>query len=386
MLIATLTLLLVLVVICGVLYHVFSIICVMRFFCKRPGGSETPVALPQYPPVSIVKPIKGLDPNGSPNLSSFCRQDYPCYEVLFGFLGGDDPALPLARSIVDSSEGRARLILSESREPVPNQKVLNVEEITRSSRYPLLAISDSDMSVRPGYLKTIVEEYERSGKTGMVTCLYKISAPLSLGSALESLVIGLDFIPSVLVASRLEGVTFGLGASMLLSKQAISDIGGLRPIADYLADDYQLGYRLWRKGYKNVISRYVMENRVGRMGINDHVHHQIRWLRTYRVSRPKGFLGYGITHSLVASLLLFAVAPTWWSLAAVSLVIMIRCALAFTVCRGILHETAWLKWLFLLPFKDALSFVLWLVALMGSTVQWRDNRYRVLRGGKMVRI
>ena len=139
-------------------------------------------------------------------------------------------------------------------------------------------------------------EYMQGKKTGIVTSLYKTSRRASVGSALESLTIAVDFIPSVLVARRMDGIGFGLGASILISKDTLRDIGGFAAVADYLADDYQLGYRCAQKGYENVLSGYVVENRVGRMEIGEYLLHQLRWARTYRASRPKGFAGYGITH------------------------------------------------------------------------------------------
>lgn len=384
---AALTVVLALLVAAGCAYGLLSLLCVARFFRRdadRSGAAGKGAALP----VSILKPLRGPDPSGADNLSSFCAQDYPVFETLFGFRDEDDPALPLVREIVQknagSTPGRARVVVRREGTGA-NRKVLNLEALAAEARYPLLAISDGDMCVGNDYLRRVVGEFARDESTGMVTCLYKISAPSTIGSALESYAIALDFVPSVLVGRRVEGVRFGLGASMLVSKTALRAIGGLAALREYLADDYQLGFRLWEKGYTNVISTYVIENRVGDMSLREHLLHQIRWARTCRASRPAGYFGFGITHAFFFALLLLAIAPSPWSAGALAAVLALRCAVAFTVYARVIRTKAWLRWLPLLPLKDLLGFFFWVWSFAGSTVLWRGDRYRLLRGGKMER-
>jgi ceramide glucosyltransferase len=379
---------LVLLLAAGCAYSLFSLVCVVRFFRKEKGDVRSAAAEgPALPSVSILKPLKGLDPSSEENLLSFCTQDYPSFETLFGFRDEDDPALPLARRIAAAAGQASR----ESRVIVrrggsgANSKALNLQVLAGEACCPLLAISDGDIRAGKDYLQRIVKEFQASQSTGMVTCLYKISAPESLGSALESYAIALDFIPSVLVAERMEGVRFGLGASMLVSKAALDSIGGFGPLRDYLADDYQLGFRLWKQGYTNILSRCVVENMVGAMSVRDHVSHQMRWSVTQRVSRPAGHLGAGITHVFPIALLLFIVAPGAWSIGVVGGALALRCAVAFAIYRKVIRTRTWLRWLFLLPLKDLFAFFFWTWGLVGSTVRWRGNRFRVLRSGKMER-
>jgi len=382
---AALSLLLFMLVILGAVYTLFALVCVLDFF-RAPRPCETTTSAPAEPlPVSILKPVKGLDPSASEGLLSFCLQDYPRYEVLFGFREADDPAIPLVEQVVAAAPCDSRLVV-KGEGSGSNQKVVNLEGLMSESRYPLLAVSDSDMVVEGSYLSRIVAEFRQGKRTGMVTSLYKISSPSSFGAALESLDIALDFIPSVLVARRVEGVTFGLGASMLLSREALCDIGGFGAVADYLADDYQLGFRLWQKGYENILSRHVIENLVGRMSLRSHLLHQLRWARTYRASRPKGFLGYGITHVFPFALLLTCIGPDERSLAAMGIVLVLRYGLALALYRKVIAARGWLKWLFLVPLKDVLAFLVWLWSLCGSKVYWRGHYYRVVKGGKMVEI
>jgi ceramide glucosyltransferase len=381
-----LRIILLVLVACSMAYCLYALGCVVLFF--RPAGSrkKDEKMEQEFPPVSVLKPVKGLEAGSKGNLLSFCTQDYPCYEVLFGFGEEEDEALPLVRDIIASAICDSRITLAKRNAWGTNRKVLNLQALGDEARYPLLAISDSDMYVGADYLRTIVTEYNACSKTGLVTCLYKISAPDSPGSALESLTIGVDFIPSVLVAARMEGVTFGLGASMLISSKALREIGGFEGIADYLADDYQLGFKLWKSGYENILSRYVIEDCVGPMRISDYLRHQLRWARTYRASRPKGFLGYGVTHAFPISLLLVIAHPSRVSALVVLGVVVARYALSLTVYSRVIRKSEWLKWLPLLPVKDMLAFFIWLWSFCGSTVRWRGNRYRVLRGGKMVKI
>jgi ceramide glucosyltransferase len=371
-------------IILGSAYALFSLACVLCFF-KNPSSRGSRLSVNAgFPAVSILKPLKGLDPSAAENLSSFCTQDYPCYEVLFGFRDRDDPAIPLAATVAAAALCAARLVIKGEGSGT-NQKVLNLKALADEAQYPMLVLSDSDMVVDKDYLGRIMAEYQSDNRTGIVTSLYKISNPASVGSALESLCIALDFIPSVLVARRLEGVTFGLGASILVSKQALQDLGGLGVLADYLADDYQLGFGLWKKGYRNIISRHVIENRVGLMTVAAHLTHQVRWARTYRASRPIGFFGYGITHVFAFALALFCVRPDTFSAAVVVFVLALRYGLALVVYRKAIGDKAWLKWLFLVPLKDILGFFVWLWSFAGSKVHWRGTRYRITKGGRMMK-
>lgn len=380
-----LSILFLILIIPGGLYALFSLVCVLGFF-KGSGDLHKNLSPPgrELPAVSVLKAIKGLDPSCAENLSSFCSQGYPRYEVLFGFRDLDDPAIPVARAIAASASCDARVVIRHEGSGT-NQKALNLQALADEARYPMLALSDSDMFADTHYLRQIVAESQDNGKTGIVTSLYKISKPASLGSALESLDIALDFIPSVLTARRLEGVTFGLGASILISKEALRDIGGFEAVADYLADDYQVGFRLWKRGYTNVISRHVIENRVGPMSVTGHLNHQLRWARTYRTSRPWGFLGYGITHIFTFALLYLCIRPGAASALATALVLAFRYALALVIYKKVIRTKGWLKTLFLLPLKDVLSFLVWVWSFAGSTVTWRGSRYRVFPGGRMVK-
>jgi ceramide glucosyltransferase len=370
-----------LLVISSGIYSLFALFCVIDFF--RPQKRELEEV--QGAPISILKPLSGKDPELFGNIQTFCSQDYPEYEVLLGVADPDDAALidigPGIASLQQQSD--VKIVIS-MKSLGSNKKVSNLNGLAGEARYPLLAVSDSDMRVDGSYLKHIAGEYFSGENTGLVTSLYKISDPVSAGAAFESLTIALDLIPSVLVARRLEGVTFGLGASMLFSREALNAIGGFEGIADYLADDYQIGNRLWQKGYKIILSRYVLEDRAGAMSMTAHLKHQIRWARTYRACRPKGFMGYGITYFFPISCLLFIQqGPTILSLTAICAAVGLRLCLAFVIYKKVIRSKKWLRWLVLLPVKDLLGFGIWIWSLLGSTVVWRGSRYLILKGGKI---
>jgi ceramide glucosyltransferase len=370
-----------LLILSGSIYQAFSVFCVADFF-PRKGSSGSPR---RFPPVSILKPVKGRDPGFSQNLASFCSQDYPVFEVLVGFSDADArDAAEALKEVTQAGLGGVQVVVS-SRNLGANRKISNLQGLADVARHPLFAISDSDMRVDRFYLRDIVREYYDGKKVGMVTSLYKISDVCSLGSALESLTVALDFIPAVVVARRLEGVTFGLGASMLVSRKGIEEIGGLGAVADYLADDYQLGNRLWKKGYTVILSRTVIETVVGHMTIRDFINHQIRWARTYRASRPKGFFGYGITYIVPYAVLLTVVSgPGAFTLSVLGAALGLRFSLAAVVSNKVIRSRAWLKWLPLLPLKDLAGFGIWIWSFVSSTVQWRGRSYRIGEDGRMV--
>ncbi len=374
------SLVLLLLLAAGAMYHLFAFFCVLDFFRRREKDPEQRQAA--APPVSILKPLKEPGPELAENIGSFCRQDYPEYEVLLGY--SDPDARSTAEAAAGPYAGRVRVVASSGR-PGSNRKVSNLQGLAEAARFPLLAISDGDMRAGPDYLRRTVKEFLSVPDAGMVTCPYKITAPLSTGAAMESLTTALDFIPSVLVARRLEGVTFGLGASMLVSKKGLDDIGGFLSIADYLADDYQLGNRLWKRGYRIVLSRVVLENMVGRMSIRDFFAHQLRWARTYRASRPKGFAGYGITFIIPLALMFLAVdGMTASGLTALAAAFLLRFTMAALVCGTVIRTAQWLAWLPLLPVKDIASFGIWLWSFAGRTVRWSGRSFRIVKEGKIV--
>jgi ceramide glucosyltransferase len=362
------------------LYYLFALWCVIAFFSRKPSPSGN-----WAPPVSILKPVKGLDEEAFENFVSFCRQDYPAYEVLFGVESKEDPAVPMIQRLIQTfPKLDIQLIVVESVHAA-NQKVGVLAALSQRARHNLLVISDSDIRVPPSYLKEVMAPFQEP-QNGMVTCLYRARGAKNLPAALESLMIHLDFFPAVLVAERLEGLRFGLGATMAIRRSALSSIGGFEKISDYLADDYLLGYRIDQAGYRIFLSTLVVDIVQQRLGMAGFLKHQLRWARTYKACRPKGYFASVLTHGVFFSmvyLLTSGFSPLAWIL--MSATGGVRLLTAALISGRYLKESGWLATLLLVPVKEVLTTVIWTVAFLGNTVVWKDKIFRLEKDGRMIR-
>jgi ceramide glucosyltransferase len=221
---------------------------------------------------------------------------------------------------------------------------------------------------------------------GVVSCPYRAGMVKTLGAGLEALTIAADFIPSVATAFYVEGIRFALGATMGVTRQALVAIGGFTALADFLADDYQLGWHAAQAGFRVRLLPYVVETVNPKMGFQEYLGHQLRWARTYRVCRPGGYLAYGVTHALVYSIaLVLASGEAPWALGLIGSVLAVRVVLAcFSERRALQGSLPW-RFFFLLPLKDFLSWGIWLLSFLGSRVTWQQARFRVTREGKLAK-
>ncbi len=360
-------------------YQFLALVCLGRFF--RPASSAPPVAT--GPGITVFKPLKGLEPLSRQCLASFLTQDYHPYQVLFGVRDPNNPVLDLLRELRRSHPRCDLEIIICPEDLGLNPKISTLRQLLPRARYDLLVIADGDVVVGSDYLAQVAAAFRQPG-VGLVSCPYRAGRSSTLGAALEALTIAADFIPSVAVANYVEGIRFALGAAMAFTRQALSAIGGLAPLADFLADDYQLGYRVARTGLQVKILPYVVETNNPKMSFPEYLAHQLRWARTYRACRPAGYLGYGITHALAYSLIILlgaGLAPWAWGLAAATLVL--RGTLAgFAERRCLKGELS--LWAFaLLPVKDLLAFGLWLASFLGNRITWGGRVYRVTPEGKL---
>jgi ceramide glucosyltransferase len=363
-------------------YQVLALLSLGRFFQKplpSPDFSESPG-------ITVLKPVKGLDRETRACLASFLIQDYQPYQVLFGVADATDPVLPLLEELRrEAPIGRLEVILCPQTLG-HNPKVSILRQLEPRARYDLLVVADGDVKVGPGFLGRMAAALQEPG-VGLVSCPYRAGRSNSLGSWLEALTISADFIPSVAVAHYVEGIRFALGAAMAFTRKALAGIGGFAALADYLADDYQLGWHIHQAGFQVKLLPYVVETVNPRLSFRDYLAHQLRWARTYRVCRPLGYFAYGITHAMVFSLALglaSGLAP--WALGLVAATLALRLGLAWcseVVClRGYLTLPA----LLLLPLKDLLAFFLWLSSFLGNKVVWMGRRFRLTRQGLLVPI
>jgi ceramide glucosyltransferase len=366
------------------------------YYCIAMWSERAHLRHPRFPagfapPVSILKPIRGLDPGMPEAFASHCRQNYPSdYELLFGVARPDDPAIGAIRQLqADFPDCAIRLIHTPD-VLGPNGKISNLAQLVPQARYDHLILCDSDIRVGPNYLTHVLAPFapvEGRKSVGLVTALYRGRAHGTIGSKLEALGIATDFAPGVLTSRFLErGLHFGLGSTLAVSRSALDAIGGLEPLAEYLADDYELGVRIHAAGFAVELANEVVETHVPAWSLSGYLHHQLRWARGMRDSRRAGYVGLVASYGLAWAILnLIATGLSLPALALFTLALVLRIALALGVGVGILGDRQVLRDLWLLPVRDLLALGVWAWSYASDTVAWRDERF-LLQQGKLVKL
>jgi ceramide glucosyltransferase len=353
---------------------------------RRAGnGARATQAHPLLPPVSILKPLKGVDPEIYSSFRSYCLQEYPEYEIIFGVSEADDPAVASVRQLQQEFPDRAIRLVVCDKILGANVKVSNLEQMVGTARYEYLLVNDSDIQVESDYLKRVIAPLTNEN-VGMVTCLYRGVAAHTLGSQLESLGI-MDFCSSVLVARQLEGgLRFGLGSTLAFRRADLERIGGFRAIVDYLADDYELGRRIAALGRRVELSDVVVETHLPSYTMREFVAHQLRWARGVRDARAGGYFGLIATFGLMWALLnLIAAHAAPWSWMVLGAVVLLRFAVVSVAGKFVLQDPQLMKHLWSLPLRDAFAVLVWLASFAGHTVTWRGDTFQ-LKNGKLVRV
>lgn len=369
----------------SVAYYVLCLWCAVNFLRERRSASGSARATPTVLPVSILKPLKGTDPGMYESLRSQCRQDYPEYEIIFGVSDASDPAAGLVRQLQSElPQHTIRLKICEQNLGA-NAKVSNLVQMLREARHEHVIVSDSDIRVESGYLRRVVSQLT-DAKIGLVTCLYRGVAEATIGSHLESLGISTDFVPGVLVARQIEsGIRFGLGSTLAFRRRDLAAIGGFEAIADYLADDYELGKRIAGLGLKVELSEVVVETFLPSYTFGEFIRHQLRWARTIREARRGGYIGLALTFGLFWSLLALLISGgAAWAWGLLGVAVCARAAVAVLVGCSVLRDRYAIRWLWLLPLRDLVAVAVWVGGLAGQTISWRGEKFR-LRDGKLVR-
>ena len=369
------TLLTALIVI-GWLYWLAALLFVLAFF--RPG---TRARRDFTPPVSILKPIKGLDAQAYQNFASFCRQEYGTYELLFGVADPDDPVIPLIERLRrDFPSSNIRLFVIEP--SGANRKASLLHHLSEQARYETLVVSDSDMRVTPDYLRRVVAPLADE-RVGLVTCPYLGIMALNLTAGLEALHMGVTFLPSIIIARKALDMRFAMGASVTLRRRDLARMGGFAALDDYLADDYQLGARIAALGLKVWLSDYVMACVLGATRFRDQWAREVRWMRCSRVSRPLEYPGLLISYSTPLALILVVVTGIEPSSTQVLLAtLMLRWLVAWLISGrvGDLESRRRLIWL---PVRDLLSALTWCVGALGRRITWRGEEFMLQTDGRM---
>lgn len=350
---------------------------VLALAAYRRYRGETGAAGGFTPPVTVLKPLAGLEDGLEENLRSFFRQDYPDYQLLFAVREAGDPAAAVVQRLLAEHPGQDAELIVTGEPDIPNAKVYSLARMAERARHGILVVSDSDIRATPGYLRGIAREFA-DPRVGVTTCPYLAAPGPSLWTRLEALTANTEFWSGVLVARMLEGMRFAVGPTMALRREYLERAGGFRATGEYLAEDFVLGQWAERHGYRATLSTHVVEHRIGSQPFGPNLSHRIRWARSTRRSRPAGYLGQIFTNPLPFALVLLA--GPGWLLGAVAMAL--RAVAAAVVGAGWLKDPLVRRWWFLLPVADVASLVVWVLGLFGSTVEWRGRRYRLLRDGR----
>jgi len=344
------------------------------------------------PGVTLLKSLKGLDPGMYDAFRSHCQQNYAGeYELLFGVSTFTDPAVAAVEQLQQEFPERKIQLIECPLQLGTNGKVSTLVQLAAHARYDILLINDSDITVTPHYLERAVSGFAPKPATqdkpvGLVTALYRGRAHDTMLSRMESLGIATDFMAGVLLSKMVEGgLHYGLGSTLAVRREALETIGGLSVLVDQLADDYELGVRVDRAGFRVALSTEVVETSVPPYKWHGFVEHQLRWARTVRDARPGGYIGLLFTHGLPLALLnVIASGLSPISLWIFAMSLFLRLSLAMTVGAEVLGDHQVLASLWLLPLRDVIAMGLWIAGFASNTIVWRGNRF-TLKNGKLER-
>ncbi len=371
---------------CSVGYYALCLWSAARFLRERKaaGGGARPTQ--SLLPVSVLKPLKGTDPEMYESLRSHCLQDYPEYEIIFGVSDPADSAIELIERLkLEFPRCAIRLVVC-LKNLGPNTKVSNLTQMLLEAKHENILVNDSDIRVPSDYLRRVMPPLA-DPQVGLVTCLYRGIAAPTMGSRLEAIGISTDFGAGVLAARSLEGgIRFGLGSTLAFRRRDLEAIGGFEAFVDYLADDYEIGRRIAERGLEVRLSDVVVETFLPAYTLRQFVDHQLRWGRTVRDSRRLGYLGLGLTFGLPWAVLAMVLSHgALWAWGLLAAAIGLRAAVALVMGWSVLRDRQVLPLLGLLPLRDFLALLVWAGSLTGHTVVWRGDSFR-LKNGRLVRI
>ena len=351
-------------------YCVLAMVAARRYLAARPGAAAT------AEPISILKPLAGLDLDLESNLRTFFEQDYPAFEILFAVRREDDPAIQVVQRLRAEYPHVASRLLVTGEPPYANAKVYSLDRMLREAAYDLVVMSDSDIRVGPDLLRRAAAEFS-DPRTGIATCPYRAVAGPSFWSRIEAAGMNTDFLAGILVARMLEGMQFAVGPTIIARRHVLESIGGFERLKDYLAEDFVLGKFAAQAGFGVILSSYVIEHHIGASDFRHNAAHRLRWVRSTRRSRPLGYLGQIFTMPLPLAILAVIANPAWWPV--LPLTIAVHASAAYSVAVGVLR--AELDWA-LVPVEDVAAFCFWIAGFFGNTITWRGRRYRLHADGR----
>jgi len=363
------------------IYYAIALFSGWRFFGRT---STTPRKQPAFtPPVSILKPVRGLDPDAYENFASFCRQDYPEYEIVFCVGDRSDPVLPIIEKVISDFPGSHIRVLFGSGRDATNDKVAKLARLAKEAKYEVLVINDSDVRAEPEYLRTIVAPLA-DPNVGAVTCFYVSTDEKTLVQALQTIGMYSDFYPGIVVAWQLDGVKFALGPTIATSRARLAEFGGYEMIENRPADDLLVGRLIAEHGHEVKLLPYSIHTVADFQSLRDLFLKRLRWIVVMRHMRPWGHFGLIFTWGLPWSLVGAALAPSpAAAVAFLAAYLSVRIAMTVQVAAwGLKQRVPW-QGLVLIPVWDAMAFVIWLASFTRSTIRWRDRDYYI-RDGELI--
>ncbi len=339
------------------------------------------------PPLTLLKPLHGAEPNLDAHLASFFEQDYPEYEILFCARTDNDAGLETARRVAARYPHIPARFFTTGEPPYINAKAASMERMESAAQFDILVISDSDVRVTPDYLRAVALPFADE-RVGGITCPYRgVAAEGGLWARLEAVGMSVEMTAGVLVARMMEGMQFTLGPTMAFRRETIGRMGGFKVTADYCADDFVLGNETFKLGQTVVLSHHAIDHMVINSSFAASMSHQVRWMKSTRFSRPKGHFGTSLTFSLPFGLLGLAAASALghpcWGLAALGWAVATRLALSLAVGRKVVGDRSWFGLLVLYPIRDLMGFCFWAASYTSSHILWRGRVFQLLPGGKM---
>lgn len=360
-------------------YYLIALYSSWRFF--RHQSPAKPQNLDFTPPVSVLKPVRGLDPEAYKNFASFCVQDYPEYEIVF-CVDQDDPAVPVLKQLkTDFPERRIRILLGSGRNGI-NDKVARLVRLTNEASYDLFVITDGDVRVEPDYLRSVVAPFSNP-KLGAATCLYASTEENTFLQKLQSVAMISDFFAGIVVAWKLDGVKFTLAQSIITTRRNIFGFGGYQTLEDRPADDLYIGRLAAEQGLETRLLPYVVRTVADFHSLPELLRKRLRWMTVMRHMRPQGHLGLIFTFGLPWSLAAIAVHPSAYvACGYLGIYLVLRIAMAWLIgIRGMRQAHVWQK-MPLIPLWDLTAFMIWLASFAQTTIRWRGVEY-FLRNGRL---
>ncbi len=363
------------------IYYLISIHSSWKFFHSTTKGTQAKPAF--TPPVSNIKPIRGLDPDAYENFATLCRQDYPEYELLFCISPEDKSVLPVLEKLALDFPERKIRILSGSGSDAANDKVAKLARLVSEASYDFIVINDSDVRVSPDYLRQIVAPLA-DPNVGAATCLYVSAGDKTFADRLQSMGMLSDFFPGILVARQLDGVKFTLGTSIATTRQHLAGFGGYESLQNRPADDLLVGRLIAEQGYKVELLPYTVETVPDYSSLHELLHKRLRWTTVMRYMRPLGHLGLIFTLGLPWAAIAVAVHPTL-AVAVIyfGIYFLLRAVMLWVVAVAGLKRHDFWSILPLIVLWDAFAVFIWLASFCRTSIRWRNSDYYI-RDGALV--